>query len=333
MTFMLARSIHLIGIALLISCTLAAQGAPPAPPPASGAGRGFQGGGPPLSWDFADHTGFTQIFDGKSLNGWDGTADIWSVQDGAIEGLSCPDKPAGTTFLIYKGAEPGDFELKMEFKLETGAGNSGIQYRSRQAEPQAFPGRGPSGAGGRGPGGQGPGGGRGPGGPGAPGNAANVQPFAPCANHQPPEGAAPAGRGFGGGAYTKWNVQGYQFDLGGRNTGNLWEGGRFPGERGTVSTAGQVVLLREGQPRILLGTMAPADQIEPVFKPNEWNQLHLIVRGYTFIHVINGHVFTVTIDDDASKRQSKGVIAIQVEGSNLRVSARDIWLKAATLGR
>jgi hypothetical protein len=316
---MIARKRHLIATATTFACALLAQDAPP--PPGAG-GRGFPGGGPPLTFNLDDHTGFTQIFDGKTLTGWDGASDIWSVQDGAITGLSCPDKPAGTTFLIYKGAEPGDFELKLELKLENG--NSGIQYRSRQAEPQAFPGRGAGGPGGGGRGPGGPGGdGRGPGGPGA----ANAQPFAPCSNHQAPEGASAAGRGPGGGAYTKWNVQGYQFDFAGRGSGNLWEGGRFPGERGTVSTAGQVVLLREGQPRILLGTTAPADEVEPLAKMNEWNHLHLIARGYTFVHIINGRVFTVTIDDDASKRQSKGVIAIQVEGVNMRVSARNIWLK------
>jgi hypothetical protein len=307
---MLSRIRPLIAVAA--ATILLAQDTPPPPP----GGRGFPGGGPPLVLNFDDHTGFTQIFDGKSLAGWDGAADIWSVQDSAIVGLSCPDKPAGTTFVIYKGAEPADFELKLELKLEAAGGNSGIQYRSRQAEPQAFPGRGPGGPGG---------GGRGRGGPGFP--AANAEPFVPCANRQAPEGAPAAGRGPGGGAYTKWNVQGYQFDIGGRNTGNLWEGGRFPGERGTVSTPGQVVLLKDGQPRTLLATTASADELLSTVKTNDWNQLHLIVRGYTFIHVINGRVFTVTMDDDASKRQSKGIIAIQIEGTNLRVSARNIWLK------
>jgi hypothetical protein len=318
---MTVRNCLLIVAATMFSCALLAQDA--LPPPGAG-GRGFPGGGPPLTVNFDDHTGFTQIFDGKTLTGWDGASDIWRVQDGAIVGLSCPDKPAGTTFLIYQGAEPGDFELKLELKLENG--NSGIQYRSRQAEPQAFSGRGPGGPGGagRGQGGRGFPGGRGPGGP----SMANAQPLAACADRQAPEGAPAAGRGPGGGAYTKWNVQGYQFDFAGRGSGNLWEGGRFPGERGTVSTAGQVVLLREGQPRVLLGTTASADELEPLAKMNEWNQLHLIARGYTFVHIINGRIFTVTIDDDASKRQSKGVIAIQVEGTNMRVSARNIWLKA-----
>jgi hypothetical protein len=320
---MLARARFLIGVAFA-AMLVRGTGAQDAPPPAGG--RGFPGGGPPLTLSFDDHTGFTQIFDGKSLMDWDGATDIWSVQEGAIVGLSCPDKPAGTTFLIYKGAEPGDFELKLELKLEAAGGNSGIQYRSRQAEPQAFGGRGPGGAGGgRGPGAQGAPGGRGTGGPG--GMAQTNQPFAPCANRPAPEGAPAGGRGFGGGAYTKWNVQGYQFDYGGRNTGNFWEGGRFPGERGTVSTPGQVVLLREGLARTLLATTAPADDLLATIKTNDWNQLHLIARGNTFIHVINGRVFTVTIDDDASKRAAKGVIAIQIEGTNLRVSARNVWLK------
>jgi hypothetical protein len=157
---------------------------------------------------------------------------------------------------------------------------------------------------------------------------ANNEPFAPCANHPAPPGAETAGRGgFGGSAYTKWNVKGYQFDLGGRGWGNMWEGGRFPGERGTTTTAGQVVLLRQGQPRTLVATTASADELQSAIKPDDWNQLHVIARGNTFIHIINGRVFTVTIDDDASMRQSKGIIAIQMEGTNMRVSARNIWLK------
>jgi len=298
---------------------------PPNTPPAGG--RGF-GGGPPLTVDFNDHTGFTRIFDGKTLDGWDGAPDLWSVDDGALIGLSCPDKPAGTTFIIYKGAEPADFELKLELRLESGRGNSGVQYRSRQEEPSANfgPGRGgPGGPGRGGPGG--PGGRGGPGGPGGFG-AANNEPLAACANHPAPEGAAPAPGFPGGGAYTKWNVKGYQFDIGARAWGNLWEGGRFPGERGTVATAGQVVLLHRGQPnRTLLGATAPADEVQSVIKQGEWNQLHIIARGKTFVHVINGRVFNVTIDDDDSMRPAKGIIAIQMEGTNMKVLARNIWLR------
>jgi len=305
---------------------------------------GFGGRAAPTI-DFNDHTGFTQIFDGKTLNGWDGATDIWSAQDGAIVGLSCPDKPAGTTFIIYKGTEVSDFELKVEMKLERG--NSGIQYRSRQVEPAAFGARGGAAGAGRGGAQAGQGTRQGAegtrqgaegarqgaqgarqgaqgtrqGGPGA----ASSEPFAPCADHPAAPGQAAASPG--GGAYTKWNVQGYQFDIAGNGTGNLWEGGRFEGERGTISTAGQVILMSEGESNKLLATMGSSSEVSSAWKEGEWNEIHLIARGYTFIHIVNGRVMTVNIDDDESKRQSKGIIAFQVEGTNMRASFRNVWLK------
>jgi hypothetical protein len=34
--------------------------------------------------DFEDHKGWVQIFDGKTLDGWNGNPEIWHVADGAI---------------------------------------------------------------------------------------------------------------------------------------------------------------------------------------------------------------------------------------------------------
>src|ERR1700722_12710937 len=82
---------------------------------------------PPL-----EETGFRSIFDGKTLSGWDGDPDFWSVKDGAIVGESTMEhQPKQNTFCIWKGGQPGNFELRAEYRL-TGVndGNSGIQYRS-----------------------------------------------------------------------------------------------------------------------------------------------------------------------------------------------------------
>ena len=69
------------------------------------------------------------LFDGKTLAGWDGDPKFWSVQDGAITGITTKDNPTkGNTFIIYKDEEFGDFELTMKYKII--GGNSGIQYRS-----------------------------------------------------------------------------------------------------------------------------------------------------------------------------------------------------------
>jgi Domain of Unknown Function (DUF1080) len=77
-----------------------------------------------------DKDGYTSLFDGKTLTGWEGDTGIWKVQDGAIVGQA--DSPLtlkANTFLIYTKAKPGDFELLTEYRISKG-GNSGIQYRS-----------------------------------------------------------------------------------------------------------------------------------------------------------------------------------------------------------
>src|SRR5687767_601398 len=76
-----------------------------------------------------DSEGFKPLFDGKSLAGWEGNEKFWSVKEGAITGQTTPDNPTrGNTFLIYKGGDVKDFELRLKFKIV--GGNSGIQYRS-----------------------------------------------------------------------------------------------------------------------------------------------------------------------------------------------------------
>ena len=78
-----------------------------------------------------DHAGFEAIFDGSSLKGWDGDPAFWRVEHGAIVGESTPDRRlTQNTFLIWRGGEPKDFELKCEYRLT--ATNSGIQIRSVQ---------------------------------------------------------------------------------------------------------------------------------------------------------------------------------------------------------
>ena len=80
----------------------------------------------------ADHheEGFRSIFDGKSLDGWDGNKQFWSVQDGAITGLTTSENPTpGNTFIIWRAGQVADFELRLKFRIV--GGNSGIQYRSQ----------------------------------------------------------------------------------------------------------------------------------------------------------------------------------------------------------
>jgi len=74
-------------------------------------------------------TGFTALFDGRTLDGWQtDTPDLWSVRDGAIVGRSTGIRYNDflRTRKLYR-----DFVLKISFRLTGGRGNSGIQFRSR----------------------------------------------------------------------------------------------------------------------------------------------------------------------------------------------------------
>ena len=67
------------------------------------------------------------LFDGKTLNGWDGDPRLWSVRDGVITGSTEGHNIEHNEFLITK-KEYGNFVLHAEMKLRNH--NSGIQFRS-----------------------------------------------------------------------------------------------------------------------------------------------------------------------------------------------------------
>ncbi len=74
--------------------------------------------------------GFERIFDGQSLDGWDGDPTYWSVEDGALVGTVTPETLLDrNTFIIWRAGELADFELRLEYRIAN-SGNSGINYRS-----------------------------------------------------------------------------------------------------------------------------------------------------------------------------------------------------------
>jgi hypothetical protein len=84
-----------------------------------------------------DADGFMTIFNGKDLTGWEGLAEYWSVKDGVISGHETKDN-SKQTFLVWSGAQPGDFELHIKYKFATPDGNSGVQFRSKVVDPKTF---------------------------------------------------------------------------------------------------------------------------------------------------------------------------------------------------
>ena len=72
--------------------------------------------------------GFKYIFNGKDLTDWDGDPKHWSVEEGALTGVT-DGTLKQNSFIIWRGGTVKNFEMRVQVKI-TKNGNSGLQYRS-----------------------------------------------------------------------------------------------------------------------------------------------------------------------------------------------------------
>ena len=228
------------------------------------------------------------MFDGKTLNGWDGDKNFWHVEEGAIVVESTCEKPTGTIYLVWQGGEPADFEMKLEMKGEGAAVNSGVQYRGAITDPSRS-----------------------------------------RRDRPPVQGACPNGNPRGNppsfASQAKWDMLGPQFDFDGHNayTGQFYE--QATG-RGIIAWRGQVVRTEAGKRPRLLATLGDREALAGYIHVDNWNQLHLIARGNTMTHIVNGHVMAILIDDDATMFRKSGLVGFEIEGTG-KISIRNIWQK------
>jgi len=229
--------------------------------------------------DKQSEKGFKKIFDGKSLKGWEGDPVYWRVENGALVGEITPETILKrNTFIIYRDAQPADFELKAEFKISK-AGNTGINYRSEELLPDL--------------------------------------PFA---------------------------LKGYQADIDGavRYTGQNYE------ERGrtTLAYRGEIVSVNEQTdpevknnlraysarnawlPRKVTGSLGNTDSLKTKIKSEDWNDVHLIIKGNRLQHYINGVLMSDVTDLDKVNGKASGWLGVQVHvGPPMKVEYKNIRIK------
>src|SRR4029077_301835 len=199
-----------------------------------------------------EETGFRPIFDGKTLDSWDGDPAYWRVENGTIVGETTQNKhPKYHSFITWRGGRPRDFELMLEYRVSP-MGNSGLQYRS--AELPGF----------------------------------------------------------------KWLLHGYQFDIDGREWGEMFYAkfaqsrgqdvrrvtGQNYDERGRTFLAfpGQLSYVGPGQTQRVVALVGESEALARVVS-DDWNKVHLIVRGNLMIHILNDRVMSIVIADDTEHRQ------------------------------
>lgn len=75
--------------------------------------------------------GFIPLFDGKSLDGWDGDLKTFRIEDGAIVGGTLKANIPRNEFLTH-AKEFSNFELRLQFKVVGKGVNAGAQIRSKR---------------------------------------------------------------------------------------------------------------------------------------------------------------------------------------------------------
>jgi hypothetical protein len=90
---------------------------------------------------------------------------------------------------------------------------------------------------------------------------------------------------------------------------------------------GQVVEGFGARSKTLVGTIGDRAALGNVVKANDWNRYVVIARGGTFVHIVNGQLMAVMIDDDpTSSNNQPGMFGIEIEATT-KVSVRNIWVK------
>ena len=120
-------------------------------------------------------------------------------------------------------------------------------------------------------------------------------------------------------------MRGYQADIDGANryTGQNYE------EKGRLflATRGQMTHVVGVRKPVVLSTLGDSDALK-AFITDDWNSYHLIIRGNVLIHILNGHLMCVVIDDDPAGRAFEGSIGVQVHvGGPMKVEYKNFRLK------
>jgi len=97
---------------------------------------------------------------------------------------------------------------------------------------------------------------------------------------------------------------------------------------GILAWRGQVVQVVPGSAPRLMGNIGDRIPLGGYVKNNDWNQYLIIARGGTFIHILNGQLMAVLLDDDAADSNNQsGLIGIEIENAPSKVSVRNVWIK------
>ena len=125
-------------------------------------------------------------------------------------------------------------------------------------------------------------------------------------------------------------LKGYQADIDGENvyTGQNYE----ERGRGFLAMRGQNAIINNSNDPFIIKTIGNSDSLKSKIKVEDWNEIHLIVKGNNMKHYINGILMSETTDNDSSNSKLSGLIGLQVHVSKeMKVAYKNIQIKIEKL--
>lgn len=248
---------------------------------------------PPGTPDTRTDPGFVPVFNGQDLTGWDGDEGLWSVQDGAIVGQTSDTTPiAYNKFLVWADGELDDFELKLEYRIESG--NSGIQVRSFLRE----------------------------------GKDAEGKPLShSVAGYQADLDAA---RGWTGANYGE-GFGGVLAKRGESVVLRMAAPPAPPAAAAQPASAPPPAQPAKPQLAREVKVFGDGEALKAIIREKDWNEFHIIAQGNHIQHRVNGTLMC-EVTDERPEARAKGILALQLhKGPAMKVEFRNIQLKRLPL--
>jgi hypothetical protein len=121
-------------------------------------------------------------------------------------------------------------------------------------------------------------------------------------------------------------LKGYQADIDGENvyTGQNYE----ERGRGFLAMRGQNAVINNSTDPFIIKSIGNSDSLKSKIIVDDWNEIHLIVKGNNMKHYINGILMSETTDNDSSNSKLSGLIGLQVHVSKqMKVAYKNIQIK------
>jgi hypothetical protein len=98
--------------------------------------------------------------------------------------------------------------------------------------------------------------------------------------------------------------------------------------QGILAYRGQVTESLPGQTNRLVAKIGDIQALGGYVKTNEWNDYEIIARGPVMMHIMNGQLMAVFIDDNPNSVNTQpGLIGFEIESEPCKISVRNIYLR------